>query len=305
MTQDVTINSEKRGTWCAIISGLLYGLLGYFGVTLMNSGFSPFNAAFWRFFASTIFLTIVIMVKGGVKAGTARQCLLVMFNGGIFYGAPGILFFLASHYISTGQAMVIFFIFPVFVMSLNRIFLKQPIRMHYLLSFALILCGLFMLVDFKEMSFNLLGMGLCSLSALCYAIYIFVSKNELKSVPALCSSLLVSLGCMLTTGAVALVDNSLALPTEPSQWFNVLGLGIICSALPILFLFAALERISSDKASLLSVLEPVFVVIFGVLLLGEVLTLGSAFGIFLILVGAITVTIRVKLPALLKFTRTS
>jgi len=296
---------ERRGTWCAIISGLLYGLLGYFGVSLMNSGFSAFNAAFWRFFTSTLFLTLVILAKGNKKAGTLRQWLLVFANGGIFYGAPGILFFLASQYIATGQAMVIFFIFPAFVMLLNRIFLKQPIKVHYLLSFLLILLGLIMLVDINEMRFNLIGMCLCSLSALSYAIYIFVSKNELKSMPALPSSLLVSLGCMCTTGAVALIDGSFVLPNEFDQWFNVLGLGIICSALPILLLFEALEHISSDKASLLSVLEPVFVVIFGVILLGEVLTIASLFGIILVLIGAMMVTIKIKLPDLFKPKRTS
>jgi|SRR5579871_1008262 len=297
-------NSEKRGTWCAIISGLLYGLLGYFGVTLLNSGFSAYNTSFWRFFASSLFLLIIVIAKQAYKKGTLRQCLLVVANGGIFYGAPGILFLLASRYISTGQSIVIFFIFPVFVMVLNRIFLKEPIKPQYVFSFVLILFGLLMLVDLSEARFDLAGIGLSLLSAFCYANYVFISKHKVnKALPALYSSLLVSLGCMTTGGVASLIHGSWAWPSEPAQWFNIFGLGIICSALPILFLFAALEHISADKASLLSVLEPVFVVIFGVLLLGEVLTLSSAFGIGLILLGAIIVTLKLKTPSFFKTIR--
>lgn len=298
MKNNQKILSETRGTWYAIISGMLYGLLGYFGVTLINSGFSPFNVAFWRFFVASLFLLLVVMVRGSNRVGSLRQCILAMVNGGIFYGAPGILFFISSGYIGTGQAMVIFFIFPVFVMLLNRIFLKEPIKTPYIFSFALILLGLILLVDIGEMHLDFLGISMSLMAALCYAIYIFVSKWKLTSVPALTSSLLVALGCMINCGVIALIDGSLSFPSELMQWANISGLGIICSALPILFLFEALEHISADKASLLSVLEPVCVVIVGVLILGELLSLASIFGIVLILIGSMTVTITWKMPAI-------
>ncbi|BCA94795.1 hypothetical protein TUM19329_11560 [Legionella antarctica] len=44
---------------------------------------------------------------------------------------------------------------------------------------------------------------------------------------------------------------------------------------------------SSEKASILSVLEPVFVVVFGVLLLGETLKPWHALGVVFVLAGAL------------------
>ena len=59
--------------------------------------------------------------------------------------------------------------------------------------------------------------------------------------------------------------------------------------MPILFLLEAMKHISSDKASLLSVLEPVCVVIIGMLLLDETLTALQVVGIIAVLGGALLV----------------
>ena len=61
----------------------------------------------------------------------------------------------------------------------------------------------------------------------------------------------------------------------------------MATVIPILLMLYGLKYISSEKASILSVLEPVFVVIFGILLLGESLRFLSAVGIVLILAGAL------------------
>lgn len=284
------IISEKKGTWFAIISGLLYGLLGYFGMTIMQSGLSVYNLSFWRFSTAFLFLVTIFICKAIRKPGSLSQLLNVMINGAIFYSAPSILFFIASRYIGTGQAMVIFFVYPAFVMVLNWAFENQPIKPHYFLSFALILVGLTLLVDIGEVSLDFVGIGLSLLASLSYAIYIVMSKKT--TLTALSSTLMVSLGCAITSSILGLIDNSLIWPNQFEQWLNILGIGIICSALPILLLLEAMRHISSDQASLLSVLEPVFTVIFGVILLGEVINLNTIFGIVLTLVGAMSVTIK-------------
>ena len=64
-------------------------------------------------------------------------------------------------------------------------------------------------------------------------------------------------------------------------------MGIICTALPILFFLESLKYISSEKASMLTVLEPIFVVIFGVILMHEPITFIQIIGIITILLGAL------------------
>lgn len=276
--------------WLAVSSGLLYGLLGYFGVKLIGSGISVFALSFWRFVVSMAFLSVIFLYKRPpLKRGQIKLHGKAFLAGAIFYVAPSILFFSASRYIGTGQAMVIFFVYPVFVMLLNWLFDKKPIKPLYFLSFGLILTGMIFLVDLREASFDFLGIGLSLLCALFYAIYVVLGKKD--SLPALNGTMMVSAGCALSAGLFALVDNSLVLPTQWSQWANIIGIGVICSALPILLLLEAMKHISSDKASLLSVTEPLFTVFFGVVLLGEVLALNHVIGITLTLCGAMMVTV--------------
>jgi drug/metabolite transporter (DMT)-like permease len=296
-----SLNSEKKGALYAIFSGLFYGLLGYFGVNLLQSGFSVYNLSFWRFLTATLFLVLVIAFKEKGHLKNRRLKILSLVNGGIFYAMPGNLFFYSSGYIGTGQAMVIFFVFPLFVMLLNWLVLKEPIKGGYILSFILILLGLVLMVDLSEFSADIMGMSLSLMAGFSYAMYIFLSK-KMGSISPLEASLMVSLGCAITGGTLALMDASLALPNSFTQVANILGLGIVCSALPIIFLFKALRYISSEKASLLSVLEPVFVVIFGVLLLGESIPLRTLIGILFTLGGAMSVYV-IKKPVAIKLVK--
>lgn len=283
------IKSPSKGILLATISGLLYGLLGYFGMSLMATGLSVSTMSFWRFFSSFL-LMLVLAFFTKEKSGSLKQQISIIFIGGIFYTAPGLLYFMASPLIGTGQAMVIFFIFPAFVMILNWIFLKQPIKGRYLWSFLVIIIGLVLLVDLGELSFDLLGISLSLLAALFYAIYLFLSAQS--KLPPIYSTLMVSFGCTLAALFFSLADHSFVVPSSASTWLYVAGIGVLCSAVPILLMLRAMVHIGSDKASLLTVLEPVFTVIFGVVLLGEIINFSNIVGILLILVGAMSISIR-------------
>ena len=53
------LSKEGRGGFYAITSGLLYGLLGYFGKNIMEFDFSISNMLFWRFLIATMFLVAI------------------------------------------------------------------------------------------------------------------------------------------------------------------------------------------------------------------------------------------------------
>jgi drug/metabolite transporter (DMT)-like permease len=281
---------DRKGIWFAIISGLLYGLLGYFGVTLMHTGMSVYNMSFWRFFFALVLVFAVVVVRKHKPPRARNVTMSAIVNGGLFYTGSGIFFFLAANYIGTGQAMVMFFIYPIWVMILNWYFLGQPFRPHYILALVLIVAGLIFLVDIKEIHFDFLGVGLSVLASLSYAVYIFWSKR--LALDPLDSTMFVSTGCALAGFLLAVIDGSFYLPSTNYQWLHLLGLSVVCTAVPILLMLEAIKYLSSDKASLLSVFEPVFTVIFGVLLLNEVLTANTILGMVLILLGAMIVVIR-------------
>lgn len=279
------LTTQKQGALYAISSGLCYGLMGYFGVTLMNSGLSVFNMLFWRFVIATLFVLILLLPKYQNLYKLSKESVKVLLYGIVFYGTGTITYFMASRHIGTGLSMVIFFSFPAIVMLLNIVFYRTKVSMLYYFAFAIIIVGMICLADKQALSFDILGIVLGLLSALCYACYIFSSKRIVLS--PLLSTFMVSAGCMITCLLAAVMDSSLHIPIGAHNWFNIISMGLVCTALPILLLLQALKYISSEKASMLSVLEPIFVVIFGILLLDEQVTSLQIVGIVVVLSGAL------------------
>jgi drug/metabolite transporter (DMT)-like permease len=149
----------------------------------------------------------------------------------------------------------------------------------------MILIGIGFLADLQDLKFDFLGIVFGILSAISYAFYVIGSKKS--NISPVLSTFLVSIGCMITCLIFACFECSFFVPTHLSQWFNIIGMAIVCTALPILLLLESLKYISSEKASMISVLEPVFVVLFGIILLGETVSNMQIIGMLTVLLGAL------------------
>ncbi|WP_172465795.1 DMT family transporter [Legionella parisiensis] len=279
------INQEYRGSIYAILSGFLYGFIGYFGISAMNGNLSASTMLFWRFLISSMIILIIMLPKIKKKHDSYKKMFLAFLTGAFFYGVSTWLYFLASHYIGSGLAMVIFFTYPVLIMLLNYFFYGQSIPQVYYFAIVVILIGMTLMVKLNALSFDLWGILLGIASAFFYACYVIGSKrNELS--PNM-STFMVCLGCMVTSLLVSLFNHSFSIPSSMDVWYHLLGISVISTVAPIILLLYSLKYINSEKASILSVLEPVFVAIFGVLLLGEKLDLWGAVGIVFVLTGAL------------------
>lgn len=278
-------SQDRRGSFYAIASGFLYGFIGYFGMSAINAQLSISNMLFWRFFISSLVMAIIVLPKIRTLNDSFKELILAYLMGVFYYGISTYLYFCASLYIGSGFAMVLFFTYPVMIMILNYFLYGELIARIYYLAIIIILLGMVLLIDLNQISFDLMGIFLTVISALFYAGYVMGSKKNNVSPQG--STLMVCLGCMTTSFSLALLTNTLKLPASLDAWVNLFGIGVIATVVPILLLLISLKYISSEKASILSVLEPVFVVIFGVLLLGEPLQPRNAFGIVLILSGAL------------------
>lgn len=279
------INHEYRGSLYAILSGFLYGFIGYFGLSAINGNMSASTMLFWRFLISSMIILVIMLPSIKNTGDTYKNMFIAFLTGAFYYGISTLLYFLASLYIGSGLSMVIFFTYPVLIMLLNYFFYGQSIPPIYYLAILVILVGMVLMVDMNSLSFNLWGILLGVSSAFFYACYIIGSKRN-KLSPNM-STFMVCLGCMVTSLVVSLFSNSLTIPSSTAVWLHLFGISIIATVIPIVLLLYSLKYISSEKASILSVLEPVFVVIFGVALLGEELPFWSIIGIILVLAGAL------------------
>ncbi|WP_065230263.1 DMT family transporter [Legionella erythra] len=277
--------SRSKGILYCLLSGLFFGLIGYFGINVIHDHISIYTMLFWRFTVALIFIAFIMLPQLNRLQFSARDFMTILCHGIFFYGTCSILYFMAAKYIGSGLAMVVFFTYPALVMLLNKLAYQLPFSLIYCVSLLIIFGGMVFLVQGGEFHFNSLGLLLSVLSALLYAFYILASKKS--RVSPLPSTLILCLGCMIVSLITALLDHSFTVPDTLSVWANIFGIGILCTALPILLLLNGLKLISSTQASILSVLEPVFVVIFGILLLGEQVSLIQMLGVIIILCGSL------------------
>lgn len=112
----------------------------------------------------------------------------------------------------------------------------------------------------------------CLLACACYGIAASFTKRYLGGLPSLVTA----------TGSQCGAALSLALPTLwlwPAQtpglktWLALLALGVLCTGVAYILYFRLIQRAGPARALTVTFLIPVFAVAYGVLLLGEVVTL--------------------------------
>lgn len=294
------ISKEHIGSLYAILSGFLYGFIGYFGMNVMNASISASNMLFWRFLISSIIMVIFLFKQFNHIKQLRKEVFITFCNGAVFYAISTLFYFLACPYIGSGLAMVIFFTYPAMVILLNYFLYKQTIPSIYYYAIAIIMAGMPLFIDLQDMRFDVYGIFFSILSAVLYAAYL-VSSKRVTQLSANVSTLMVCLGCTMTCLILSLFNHSFTVPSSLPIWLNLLGIGILSTAVPIALLLFSLNYISAEKASILSVLEPVFVLIFGITLLGEPMKLQYAVGSTIVLAGALLTLLSNRIELKLKW----
>lgn len=276
---------RKTGAIYVALSGLFFGLIGYFGISIVHANISVSTMLFWRFLMASLFMCVVILPEFKQLHVKPRELISSFIYGILFYGPSSTLYFMAANTIGSGLAMVLFYTFPAMVLFMDFFITKQPIGRLYYVAVSVISIGMICLTFGDASQFNLIGIGLSLLSALLFAFYMIFSKTS--TAPAHVDTLTVCLGSTLSSLVMALYEHRFIVPDQMDIWLNIAGIGILCTSIPILLLLKGLKNISALQASILSVLEPVFVIIFGVLLLGESITNTEYIGIVTLLSGAL------------------
>lgn len=286
------ISNPLRGTLLVALSGMLYGIVGYCGTMLFREHFSVPAMLFWRFGIATIWV--------GVSCISQRKKLLIhahrykglgkaVIFSSVFYSGASAFYFLATEHIGTGVAMVIFFSFPVFVTLFAWMLSSWKMNRATFASLALVVVGLVLLKGHGSNALNMLGILLGVIAAISYACYVYNSQHTTYIIDTRLLTLLICASNTIIFFLLMMYTHTFTAPTTLTAWANVLAIGIIATAIPIQLLLDGLKFISSVKASILSVFEPVMVVVMGLAFLNESISSMQILGIITVLTGAILI----------------
>lgn len=285
------LSNEEKGVGLVVASAMAYGFLYYFGVAILKENYSPYATMFWRFLIATIFLFLILRPRMKNFSYTKKEILAPLLSSAPFHGTATSLYFLSSTYIGGGPAEVLLFTHPVTVLLFNRLVYKTAIAKICYIAIAFIILGTVLLSNFGGATFNLKGIFIGIISAVFFGLYIVSSKKN-SALDPLLSAFLICLGSTIICLIFSLTHGSFAIPTTFNLWSNIFCLAILCTSLPILLFMKGLQFIPSEKAAIISMLEPPMMILVGYLLLSEKITIVQFCGIVIIMVATLTVLIK-------------
>ena len=287
----LAVSPNVKASCLVALSAILYGFLGYLGTRVLEQSMHINTMLCWRFIIAAVWLSLFCLKNKFTQTSASFrhwEVVFIMFLlGAVGYAGSSGFYFVASQYTGTGLAMVIFFSYPVLVAAMSCLLRQQQFNYKLLIILAVMMLGLVLLNDSSAAHVNLFGIVAGLIAATCYAFYVVGSKHFSAQMDATFLAMVVSLGSAMIFYLLALTSGEFFIPHQGDTWVYLLALGILATAIPIQLMLQGLKLISSLKASIISVLEPLVTLLVGIIMLHEGFTLLQALGGFLLLMGAL------------------
>ena len=280
-----------------IITGITYGLNPLFGVPLMQDGAAIESILFFRYSIAVLFLGLFLLLSRQSFRISWKQAgvLLVL---GLLYTASSAFLFEAYHYIASGLATTLVFLYPVLV-AIIMVFLRVVPSWPVWLSIFLTFVGVVIMTQSdSSQTVDPIGVILSLASALVYALFIVII-NRSKTISNISNSLLTFYALMV--GAIVFLTkinfsgiNITDGLTGDWAWLNLVGLAVLPTVVSTATLAVATRNIGATKASVLGVFESVTAILIGTIVFGEPLTTNIIVGILLSVVAIVFMILKTK-----------
>lgn len=271
-----------------ILAGVGFGFLGIFGRLAFAAGISVGELLVFRFSLAAVLLWLGLFIfRRDLLRLSFRQIIVSCLLGIAGYAVFSTMYFKSIQGVSVAIAAMLLFTFPIFVNVGAFLFLKEEMRLKQWLSLLTSIVGLILLLwgdmSIGKVSSIFWGLG----AAITYAIYVLVSGKVQNKVHPLSSSLYV-----ISAAAIALYlfhhpDLNRLGQFHWQEYSYILGIATIGTIMPLTLFLSGMQKISSSKASIIVMIEPVTAALAGWLILGEALATHQIGGACIILCGLI------------------
>ncbi|SFU60451.1 EamA domain-containing membrane protein RarD [Polaromonas sp. YR568] len=246
-------------------------------------------------FALPIFAAMAWWASRGKAPLTRKDWLGVLWLGFTGYYLSSFLDFAGLAFISASLERLILYLNPTVVLLLGLVMYKRRVSPPQIIGMAISYCGV-VLVFGHEITLQgadaAWGALLVFLSAVSYALYLVYSGEMVRRLGSLrLVGLATSVACLLCLlQFVLLRPMSAAVAVAPEViWLSLLN-ATLCTAVPVLMVMMAIERIGAGMAAQTGMVGPMSTILMGVLILGEPFTAWVAAGTVLVIAGIFVFT---------------
>jgi len=285
--------SKTVGILCAILSAVCYGTNPFGALPLYEEGVNTATVLAHRFGLAVVLLSVVMLIKG-ISFKVTRHEFKVLFSLGILFAASSITYYQSFHFMDAGIASTILFVYPVMVAVIMALFFKERVTGMTVVAIVLSLIGIVLLYKGGAgASLSVIGIVLCILSSLAYAIYIVVVNQSSIKMSSFKVTFYAMLVCEITLILYSFTSPELYLHALPSAraWSFAVWLSIVPTILSLVFMTVAVNHVGATPTAILGALEPLTAVTIGVVVFGEMLTPRLIVGILFILFAVMLVVL--------------
>ncbi|MCX8129359.1 MAG: DMT family transporter [Clostridia bacterium] len=271
------------------VSALGYGIMPVFAKFAYKGGINTTTLLLIRFGLAALLFFSYLLIRYRKISISLKQVGVLFILGGICYTGQSFLYFSAVKHIPGSLATLLVYVAPVLVAVFSFFIDKERITLKVILPIAVAFTGLVIVCKDSIGKVDFRGIIMALGAALVYAFYVILSNRVVKQLPAVMSSAFITFFTAVALLSGGTASGSVSLDFKPVTWVYIAALVMISTVLALAAFLAGLDRLGSTKASILSMLEPVFAVIFSVAFLAEKLTVYQLFGGMIVITGAFMV----------------
>jgi drug/metabolite transporter (DMT)-like permease len=241
-------------------------------------------------FALPIFAVMAWWASRGQPPLSGRDWAGVVGLGFSGYYLSSFLDFAGLAYVSASLERLILYLNPTLVMLLGWLLYRKTWRPMQLAGMAISYAGVILVFGHEvklQGEQTVLGALLILASALTYAMYLVYSGQLVQRLGSLrlvgLATSVACLCCLLQFVILRPLGSALAVAPEV-VWLSVLN-AILCTAVPVLLVMMAIERIGPAITAQTGMIGPLSTILMGVLILGEPFTAWIAAGTVLVIAG--------------------
>jgi drug/metabolite transporter (DMT)-like permease len=282
--------SRRTATGLSLTSWVLFASSGPVAKAVMATGWSASAVTSVRIALAAVVLTPVVAVLKPRALRFRRADLGLLLGYGVL-GVAGVqlFFFVAVARIPVGVAMVLVNLAPVLVALWVRAVRRTRLPGLVWLGLGLAVLGLALVAQVGSgAGLDLLGVAAGLGSAVCSAGYFLLGEHGAGRLDPLG---LTAAGLVVGAVVVGVVSPPWTWPGRatggPTVWLVLLALAVVGTVLPYLAGLRALRELSSARASVLALVEPLVAAALAWALLGQTLGPVQVAGAVLLLAGAV------------------
>ena len=294
MEERQVVNKRSKGIVLAVVTAVMWGVMGIFVRDLSKYQFSNIEISFFRCaLAGAAYFLLLLFTKPKALKISLKGLAVCIGYGAVAYSISFVSYSVAVSRIPVGVATVLMFMSPIWVAILGRFMFGEKLEKSKIITIVICLIGAILvanLIGGGGIRLDVIGILAGVVNGIGVALQILLPKffaKEYDRDTLLVYGFLGAAAVLLFGMDFGAVAGHLAAAPVGNLLWDLFGIGILCTMVANVACVKSTQYVEATTTSILSALEVVVGTLVGFLVFHEHLTFLQILGAVIIVTGAI------------------